>query len=207
MKIILLGAAGSGKGTQCEMLTKALNIPSISTGDLFRDNIKNQTPIGIKAQSYVNRGVAVPDEVVLTMLKERLNNPDCKNGYILDGFPRNANQAKELEKITKIDHVFSIEVSKAVLLNRITGRRICDKCKHNSHIDWLQGKTTCPKCGGSMLPRKDDSDPEAVKRRLEWYENDIKPLADYYAKQGILTRITGDEGKESIFAQISKVLK
>lgn len=207
MKLILLGAAGSGKGTQGAMISQKFNIPNISTGELFRENIKNKTEIGLVAQKYVDNGILVPDEIIIKMLKERLAAPDCKNGFILDGFPRNSAQAEALETITKIDHVISISLGYDVLLKRITGRRICEKCGNNSHIDWLEGKTTCPKCGGRMIQRADDSDEEAIGRRLKMYEENVKPLIVYYKKKGILSEVSGEKGKEDLFKQISQVLK
>lgn len=207
MKLILLGAAGSGKGTQGAMISEKYNIPNISTGDLFRANMKNKTPIGLKAEGYINAGKLVPDEVVLEMLKARLKDKDCKNGFILDGFPRNAAQAAALEKIAKIDKVISITLREDILLSRITGRRLCEKCGNNSHIDWLNGATTCPKCGGAMLQRKDDADEEAVRQRLRTYEESVKPLVGFYKQKGILSEVSGDKGKEDLFRQISQVLE
>ena len=208
MKIVLLGAAGSGKGTLCEELTKALNIPSISTGDLFRDNIKNKTPIGIEAERYVSNGIPVPDSVVLTMLNERLKKADCKNGYILDGYPRSIAQAKELQKISKIDYVFNLDVPKATLLHRITGRRTCDKCKFISHTDRLGNSNVCPKCGGEMKQRKDDSDEVAIESRLKtMYFDVIDPIIEFYKNQGILHNVPAGEGKEQTYNVVSQVLK
>lgn len=207
MKLILLGAAGSGKGTQGAMISEKYNIPNISTGDLFRANMKNKTPIGLKAEGYINAGKLVPDEVVLEMLKARLKDKDCKNGFILDGFPRNAAQAAALEKIAKIDKVISITLREDILLSRITGRRLCEKCGNNSHIDWPNGATTCPKCGGAMLQRKDDADEEAVRQRLRTYEESVKPLVGFYKQKGILSEVSGDKGKEDLFRQISQVLE
>jgi len=208
MKIVLLGAAGSGKGTLCVDLTKALNIPAISTGDLFRDNIKNKTPIGIEAEKYVNSGTPVPDSVVFTMLKQRIEEADCKNGFILDGYPRSLSQAKTLQSVAKIDYVFNLKVSREVLLHRICGRRVCEKCKYTSHTDYLNGKDVCPKCGGNMKQRKDDSDPVAIENRLKtMYFDIIDPILDYYKKQGILHEIPADHGNDKVFKEVSKVLK
>ena len=207
MKLILLGAAGSGKGTQGSMISEKYQIPNISTGDLFRKNIKEQTPIGKKAEGYINSGKLVPDEVVLKMLSERLEEADCKNGFILDGFPRNRSQAEALDKLTSIDRVISISLSEEVLIGRITGRRLCEKCGNNSHLDWLNGKTICPKCGGKMVQRKDDADEEAVRSRLRTYEDSVKPLIGFYKQKGILSEVSGEKGKEDLFKQISRVLE
>ena len=207
MKLILLGAAGSGKGTQGSMISEKYQIPNISTGDLFRKNIKEQTPIGKKAEGYINSGKLVPDEVVLKMLSERLEEADCKNGFILDGFPRNRSQAEALGKLTSIDRVISISLSEEVLIGRITGRRLCERCGNNSHLDWLNGKTICPKCGGKMVQRKDDADEEAVRSRLRTYEDSVKPLIGFYKQKGILSEVSGEKGKEDLFKQISRVLE
>ena len=207
MKLILLGAAGSGKGTQGAMISEEYKIPNISTGDLFRKNIKDQTAIGKQAEGYIKEGKLVPDEIVLKMLSSRLKEKDCKNGFILDGFPRNARQAIELEKITKIDKVISINLPQNILINRITGRRLCDKCGNNSHVDWLNGLDKCPKCGGNMLQRADDANEAAVKQRLKTYEESVKPLISYYKNLGILYEVSGEKGKEELYKQISQVLK
>ena len=207
MNIVLLGAAGSGKGTQCEILTKKLNIPSISIGDLFRQNIKNKTPIGVVAEGFVNSGILVPDDIVLKMLQERLSKPDCKNGYLLDGYPRTLKQAELLQKISKIDVVINIKTSNHLLLNRIMGRRICKNCSSTLHIDFLENKERCPKCGSEIEMRKDDADKTAVERRLKMYEENIEPLLAFYKKQNILHEVSSDEGKEETFNQISQVLK
>ena len=208
MKIVLLGAAGSGKGTQCEILTKELGIPSISTGDLFRDNIKNRTPIGIEAEGYVSKGIPVPDSIVLTMLKQRLEKSDCKKGFILDGYPRSLSQAKELQKVAKIDYVFNLDVPKEILLHRIAGRRTCEKCKFISHTDILGKSTVCPKCGGEMKQRKDDTDEVAIENRLKtMYFDIIDPIIEFYKKQGILHNVPAGEGKEQTYGVVSQVLK
>lgn len=207
MNIVLLGAAGSGKGTQCEILTKTLNIPSISIGDLFRQNIKNKTQIGIVAEEFVNSGVLVPDDVVLQMLQDRLSSPDCKNGYLLDGFPRTLKQAELLQNISKIDVVINIKTSKEVLLNRILGRRICKNCNSTFHIDFLENKEICPKCGNTIEMRKDDADIVAVERRLKVYEENISPLITFYKNQNIFYEVSSDKGKNDTFKQISQVLK
>lgn len=206
MVIVLLGAAGSGKGTMCELMSDNLKIPSISIGDLFRDNIKKQTPIGKEAERYVNNGILVPDDVVVKMLKARIDEPDCVNGYILDGYPRSLAQAKILQTIVKVDYVINLNTSKEVLLHRIMGRRICGNCKFLSHTDRLNG-VTCPKCGGTMEQRKDDADKSAVERRLGMYEENIKPLLAFYKEQGLLHEVSANTGKEETYAQISKVIK
>ena len=208
MKIVLLGAAGSGKGTLCSALTSELKIPAISTGDLFRDNIKNKTPIGIEAEKYVNSGIPVPDGVVLEMLKQRIEKSDCKNGFLLDGYPRSLAQAKTLQKIANIDFVFNLNVSREVLLLRIAGRRVCENCKYTSHTDYLNGKDVCPKCGGKMKQRKDDQDPVAIENRLKtMYFDIIEPILDFYKKQGILHEVSADHGNDETLKQVSQVLK
>lgn len=207
MKIVVLGAAGSGKGTQCEMLAKALKIPTISTGDLFRDNIKNKTPIGEKAESYVSKGIPVPDDIGAVMLRERLKNSDCKKGFILDGYPRSLSQAKILQNITTIDHVIVLKASREVLLHRISGRRMCASCKYTSHVNSLNGSTICPNCGGEMTQRKDDKDKAAIENRLNtMFFNVIEPILEFYKKQGILHEVPAEAGKNEIYKEISQVL-
>ena len=205
MIIVLLGAAGSGKGTACEQISQDYNIPSISTGDLFRDNIKRKTPVGCEAEKYVNNGILVPDEIVLQMVKERISQEDCINGFILDGYPRSLAQAQSLQKIVKVDYVINLNTSRKVLLHRIMGRRICANCKYLSHTDRLNGPV-CPKCGGVMEQRKDDADKEAIERRLGMYEENIKPLLAFYKKLGVLHQVAADNGKDETYSEISRVL-
>lgn len=201
MKVILLGAPGAGKGTQAVRLAKRYNIPHISTGDIFRSNIKERTPIGIVAKSYIDKGQLVPDEVTIQIVKERLEKDDCKNGYLLDGFPRTVSQAEALDGFSDIDSVVNIDVPLHKLMRRITGRRVCGKCGESYHIDYLDGSTSCRKCDGELIQRADDNE-ETVGKRLEVYEKQTAPLIDHYKSKGKLIDIDGDGDIDSVFAAI-----
>lgn len=201
MKVILLGAPGAGKGTQAVRLAKRYNIPHISTGDIFRSNIKERTPIGIVAKSYIDKGQLVPDEVTIQIVKERLEKDDCKNGYLLDGFPRTVSQAEALDGFSEIDSVVNIDVPLNKLMRRITGRRVCGKCGESYHIDYLDGSTSCRKCDGELIQRADDNE-ETVGKRLEVYEKQTAPLIDHYKSKGKLIDIDGDGDINSVFAAI-----
>lgn len=201
MKVILLGAPGAGKGTQAVRLAKRYNIPHISTGDIFRSNIKERTPIGIVAKSYIDKGQLVPDEVTIQIVKERLEKDDCKNGYLLDGFPRTVSQAEALDGFSEIDSVVNIDVPLHKLMRRITGRRVCGKCGESYHIDYLDGSTSCKKCDGELIQRADDNE-ETVGKRLEVYEKQTAPLIDHYKSKGKLIDIDGDGDIDSVFAAI-----
>ncbi len=201
MKVILLGAPGAGKGTQAVRLAKRYNIPHISTGDIFRSNIKERTPIGIVAKSYIDKGQLVPDEVTIQIVKERLEKDDCKNGYLLDGFPRTVSQAEALDGFFEIDSVVNIDVPLNKLMRRITGRRVCGKCGESYHIDYLDGSTSCRKCDGELIQRADDNE-ETVGKRLEVYEKQTAPLIDHYKSKGKLIDIDGDGDIDSVFAAI-----
>ena len=204
MNVILLGAPGAGKGTQATRLAEKYAIPHISTGDIFRENIKKQTPIGVVAKSYIDKGQLVPDEVTVEIVKQRLEKDDCKNGYLLDGFPRNIFQAEQLDKFSNVETVVNINVDLTKLLKRITGRRVCP-CGESYHVDFLNGKTTCDKCGAELYQRADDNE-ETVKSRLSVYENQTAPLIDYYTKAGKLLVINGDQPIDDVFAEIVEKL-
>ena len=201
MKVILLGAPGAGKGTQAVRLAQRYNIPHISTGDIFRSNIKERTPIGIVAKSYIDKGQLVPDEVTIQIVKERLEKDDCKNGYLLDGFPRTVSQAEALDGFSEIDSVVNIDVPLHKLMRRITGRRVCGKCGESYHIDYLDGSTSCKKCDGELIQRADDNE-ETVGKRLEVYEKQTAPLIDHYKSKGKLIDVDGDGDIDSVFAAI-----
>ena len=205
MNIILLGAPGAGKGTLASQIVERYNLPHISTGDIFRENIKNQTEIGLLAKSYIDKGQLVPDEVTCKIVEDRISRADCKNGYMLDGFPRNTAQADALAKITNIDMVINIDVDFSLLMDRICGRRICKACGEGTHLKWLNGKTVCPKCGGELTQRKDDN-PETVGSRLEVYEHQTAPLIDYYTRKGIIINIQGNDTPQGVFEAIQKEL-
>ena len=204
MNVILLGAPGAGTGTQATRLAEKYSIPHISTGDIFRENIKRQTLIGVVAKSYIDKGQLVPDEVTVEIVKQRLDSDDCKNGYLLDGFPRNIFQAEELDKFSTVEKVVDIDVDLTKLLKRITGRRVCP-CGESYHVDFLNGKTTCDKCGAELYQRADDNE-ETVKSRLSVYENQTAPLIDYYKKAGKLLVIDGDKAIDEVFQEIVEKL-
>ncbi|MBR2336649.1 MAG: adenylate kinase [Clostridia bacterium] len=205
MNVILLGAPGAGKGTQAVRLAEKYNIPHISTGDIFRSNIKGQTPIGIVAKSYIDKGQLVPDEVTIQIVKERLEKDDCKNGYLLDGFPRTVSQAEALDTFSKVEAVVNVDVPLNKLLKRITGRRVCAKCGESYHVDYLNGKTDCAKCGAELIQRADDNE-VTVASRLEVYEKQTAPLIEYYADKGVLLTVDGDGDIEKVFNSICEKL-
>lgn len=205
MNVILLGAPGAGKGTQAVRLAEKYAIPHISTGDIFRYNIKNQTPIGIVAKSYIDKGQLVPDEVTIQIVKERLEKDDCKNGYLLDGFPRTVSQAEALDTFSNVEAVVNVDVPLGKLLKRITGRRVCAKCGESYHVDYLNGSTTCAKCGAELIQRADDNE-ETVGARLDVYQKSTAPLIEYYDKKGVLLTVDGDGDIEKVFNSICEKL-
>lgn len=205
MNIILLGAPGAGKGTQASKIQDKYNLLHISTGDIFRANIKGGTEIGKLAKSYIDAGKLVPDEVTCDIVKDRLTWDDAKKGYMLDGFPRNLFQAEELDKFAHIDLCLNIDVDEALLMDRICGRRVCS-CGESYHISTLNGVTTCAKCGKELYQRADDN-PETVKARLETYKTQTAPLIEYYGAQGKLATVKSGEGSPDIvFEQICRIL-
>ncbi|MGN0823245.1 MAG: adenylate kinase [Candidatus Gallimonas sp.] len=206
MNIILLGAPGAGKGTQATKISERYRLPHISTGDIFRANIKNGTEIGLLAKSYIDKGELVPDEVTCAIVKDRLTWEDAKDGCLLDGFPRNLFQAAELDKFAKIDAVVNINIDFSLLMDRLCGRRVCKECGESYHVSTLNGATVCSRCGGELYQRKDDN-PETVKSRLEVYNEQTAPLIDYYTKRGIILNFTGSEAPADVlFAEIAAVL-
>ena len=200
MKIILLGAPGAGKGTQADKLVEKYGFPHISTGDIFRKNIKERTEIGLLAKSYIDAGKLVPDEVTIKIVENRLKESDCANGFLLDGFPRTVEQAKVLDEITDVDYVVNIDVPFEKLLKRITGRRVCPKCSSSYHVDFLNGEDTC-KCGEKLVQRADDNE-ETVKQRISVYEKQTAPLVEYYGKTGKLVTVNGHKGVDEVFDEI-----
>ena len=198
MKLILLGAPGAGKGTQAEVISQHLNIPTISTGNIIREALKSGTEMGLRAKSYMDEGKLVPDEVVIGIIQERLKQDDCKNGFILDGFPRTIPQAEALDKMgVVIDKVIDIEVPDEKIVERMSGRRVCESCGASYHLLYkkpeVEGK--CGKCGGTLIQRKDDH-PDTVKERLKVYHDQTEPLKGYYEKQGKLRIVEGQEAVE-----------
>lgn len=195
MKLILLGAPGAGKGTQAEVICKKLNIPAISTGNIIREAMKNGTDAGLKAKSYVESGGLVPDEIVIDMLKERIAQADCANGYILDGFPRNVPQAEALDKMgIIIEKVIDIEVPDEKIEKRMGGRRVCEACGASYHTEYKVPKKadSCDSCDGKLIIRKDD-EPATVRERLKIYHEQTEPLKDYYHAAGKLVVVEGQE--------------
>lgn len=205
MNIIFLGPPGAGKGTQAQMICDALKIPQISTGDILRRAMKDGTETGLKAKSYIDAGKLVPDGVIIDIVKERLAMDDCRGGYILDGFPRTVPQAEALDGFAIIDSVIELDVADQVLVDRLSGRRVCLKCGATYHVSMLEGKTTCNKCGEELIQRDDDK-AETVLNRLKVYHEQTAPLTGYYEKKGLLHRVAGDQGIEGTFGAIMKEL-
>ncbi len=203
MKLILLGAPGAGKGTQATRISDKYGLPHISTGDILRKNIKEGTELGKEAKSYIDAGQLVPDEVVINIVKDRLQQADCKKGYILDGFPRTVAQAEALDKVAEIDAVINIAVDPALIVDRITGRRMC-ACGESYHISMGIGET-CPKCGSKLYQRDDDKE-DTVKARMQVYENQTAPLIDYYTAKDLVIDVDGGKPLNEVFEQISKVI-
>ena len=206
MKLIFLGPPGAGKGTQATGVSSHLRVPHISTGDMFRSDIKNQTPTGLEAKRYMDAGQLVPDSVVIAMVKERLAMPDCENGYLLDGFPRTVEQAEALEKFAAPDAVVDIEVPDEMLVDRLTGRRVCATCSGTFHISKLADEKLCPVCGGELYQRDDDK-PATISNRLNVYHEQTAPLIGYYAGLGRLKRIDGNARPEDVFQNILSSLE
>ena len=205
MNIILLGAPGAGKGTQATKISDAYGLPHISTGDIFRENIKNQTEIGLLAKSYIDKGQLVPDEVTCKIVEGRITREDCVSGYMLDGFPRTIAQAEALDKITNIDLVINVDVDFSLLMDRLCGRRVCKDCGESYHVSKLNGETKCSRCGGELYQRKDDN-PETVQSRLDVYNAQTAPLIAYYNEKGLLFNVEGSNTPENVFAQIAEKL-
>ena len=211
--IILMGPPGAGKGTLAKQLKEAFNLVHISTGDMFRDAIKAQTELGILAQKYINDGHLVPDEVTIGLVKERLSQPDCDAGFLLDGFPRTLPQAEALQEISKeisrpIDAVINLDCDNEELIRRISGRRVCKNCGAPYHVVTMKPKVegVCDLCGGPLYQRKDDNE-EALKVRLGHYVSETKPLLDYYQNLGLLENFNSLTGKEALFDEVSSYLK
>ncbi len=212
MKIIMLGAPGAGKGTQAKFISAKYKIPQISTGDIFRANIKNKTELGKKAKSYIDKGLLVPDELTLDLVTDRLGREDCTDGYILDGFPRTMKQADALtwalqKQGTSIDFAIDIEVPDEDIIARMSGRRVCPKCGATFHVEYNPPKQEgiCDVCGEKLIIREDDK-AETVKKRLNVYHESTQPLIDYYKKADCLHTFDGTESIEDVFAKISAVL-
>jgi len=209
MKLILLGAPGAGKGTQAEIICQQKNIPTISTGNILREALKNGTEMGLKAKSYMESGQLVPDEILIGIIKDRIKEDDCKNGFILDGFPRTIPQAEALDAMgAGIDAVLDIEVADEDIVTRMSGRRVCEKCGSSYHVLYKQPKEEgkCDNCGGTLVQRKDDH-PDTVKERLEVYHSQTEPLKEFYSKQGKLLVVHGQEKVEDTTRLVLEALE
>lgn len=212
MKIIMLGAPGAGKGTHAKKITEKFGIPAISTGDIFRENIKNGTELGKKAKEYMDAGNLVPDELVCDLVVDRLKQDDCKNGYILDGFPRTIPQAEALtaalaKNDDAIDYALEIFIEDQAIIDRMSGRRVCKSCGATYHVVNIPPKTegVCDECDGELIVRDDDA-PETVKKRLDVYHEQTQPLIDYYKAKGILKEVDGTVDMKDVFAAITDIL-
>lgn len=213
MKIIMLGAPGAGKGTQAKKIAEKYGIPHISTGDIFRANIKNQTELGMKAKAYMDQGALVPDELTLELIMDRFTNDDCKNGYVLDGFPRTIPQAEALTKALSdkqdaVDYAINVDVPDEAIVTRMSGRRACLACGGTYHIKFNPTKVEgiCDACGGELVLRNDDK-PETVQKRLDVYHEQTQPLIDYYQTQNILKEVDGTLPLDEVFQAIIAILE
>ena len=211
--MIIMGPPGAGKGTQSEKILARYKVPHISTGDMFRTAIANKTELGLLAESYIKKGMLVPDEVTIGLVKERLSKPDCKNGYLLDGFPRTIAQAEALKVLTKdiareVNVVINLACDPSVLISRISGRRVCKNCGNSYHVVTKKHLVddVCDSCGETLIQRPDDTE-EALKVRLDAYENQTKPLIDYYAKEGLLKEVNGLQSIDDVFNDITNILE
>ncbi|MBR5751914.1 MAG: adenylate kinase [Clostridia bacterium] len=206
MKLVFLGPPGAGKGTQADKICREMSIPHISTGDMLRSAIANATPTGLRAKAYVEAGALVPDEVLIDMVRDRLNEADCANGYLLDGFPRTVHQAQALDEIKAPDVVVDMEVEDEHLLSRLTGRRVCRACQGTFHISSLEDEKVCPVCGGELYRRKDDA-PETIQNRLNVYHTQTAPLIDFYRRAGKLAPVNGEGTPEQVTDAILSALR
>ena len=213
MKIVMLGAPGAGKGTQAKRIAEKFGVPHISTGDIFRANIKNGTDLGKEAKKYMDEGQLVPDELTVRILLDRVSNEDCKNGYILDGFPRTIPQAEALDKELnrlggKIDFAVDVDVPDENIINRMSGRRACPKCGATYHIQYVPPKKDgiCDECGAELVIRDDDR-PETVKNRLAVYHEQTQPLVEYYKKKEVYRAVDGTLDVEAVFDSIKDILE
>lgn len=212
MRIVLLGPPGSGKGTQAKFIVDKFGIPHISTGDIFRKNIKEETPLGVEAKSYMDKGQLVPDELTIAIVEDRLKEDDCKNGFMLDGFPRTLGQAEALTKVlesmgTSLNHVINIEVADEALIDRLTGRRVCPACGASFHMVFNPPKKEgiCDYCSAEVVQRADDN-VETVSSRLAVYSDQTKPLINYYQEKGTLRSINGEQDIQKVFKDICEAL-
>ncbi len=206
MNIVLLGAPGSGKGTMAQKLAIDLQIPQISTGDIFRKNLKEETPLGLQIKSIMAAGQLVPDEITIEIVKNRLAEADCQNGYILDGFPRSLVQAVALDTFQNIDIAVNLDVDAEVIVKRLSGRRFCPDCSGTFHISTLADANVCPACGGQLIVRADDTE-DTIRERLNVYNKTTLPLVEYYTKQGKIATINGNDSVEVVYDRVISLLK
>ena len=205
MKLVFLGPPGAGKGTQADRICSCFGIAHISTGDMLRKNISEGTPVGLKARKYIDAGDLVPDDVIIDMVQSRIADPDCRKGFLLDGFPRTIAQADALLNISNIDMVINIDVPASVLVDRIGGRRVCRGCGAGYHISTYT-KSVCDKCGGDLYVRDDDK-PETVMNRIAVYTDKTQPLIDYYDELGALITVDGDKHPDEVFSEIKTLVE
>ncbi|MCX6657614.1 MAG: adenylate kinase [Euryarchaeota archaeon] len=207
MKLVIFGPPSAGKGTQAQKLSKQYGIPQVATGDLLRKAVADKTPLGLRIKSYLDQGKLGPDEVIVQLIKERVAKPDCKNGFLLDGFPRTMGQAKELERMTDIDLVLSIVVDFEALVERAVGRRTCPKCSAVYHVKFNppMNEGVCEKCGSELIQRDDDKE-DTVRNRLRVYQEQTAPLIEYYRKKGKLVDIDGSGGIDAVYSQMVKAI-
>lgn len=205
MNLIFLGPPGAGKGTHASRLMKQLNIPQISTGDMLRAALREQTQLGLEAKKYMDAGELVPDDVIIAMVKERLQQPDARNGYIFDGFPRTVPQAEALGSFAHIDAVVNLMVPDEVILQRLTGRRVCPDCSGTFHTSTLKDPAVCPNCGGRLIIRKDD-EPDTIRNRLEVYRRQTEPLIAYYERLGLVRPVDGTGQVDENYAAVLAAL-
>ncbi|RLE63427.1 MAG: adenylate kinase [Thermoprotei archaeon] len=208
MKMVFIGPPGIGKGSYATELSKILKIPHISTGDIFREEIKKESELGKQVKKYVEKGLLVPDEIVIKVVENRLKKEDCRNGFILDGFPRTLNQAKALDRITDIDLVLNFTAPVETIIGRISGRRICRKCGAIYHVKFMPPRVPgkCDKCGGELYQREDDK-PEVVVKRLKEYEETFKPIIDYYKEKKILVTVNANRHLKEVVKDCLKILE
>ncbi len=208
MKLVFIGPPGVGKGTYASRLSKIYSIPHISTGDIFREEIKKETELGRKIKNFVEKGELVPDDIVIETIKKRLSEKDCEKGFILDGFPRTLEQAKALDNIVNLDLVLNFVAPDDIIIERISGRRICSQCGAIYHIKFNPPKVpgVCDRCGSRLIQRKDDR-PEVIKRRLEVYKKQFKPIIDYYKEKGLLVEVDARELADKVVPKVVDLLK
>jgi len=212
MRLVIMGPPGAGKGTQAAKIVEKYNIPHISTGDIFRQNLKENTPLGLKAKEYMDKGLLVPDEVVVAIVKDRIMRKDCNKGFLLDGFPRTAPQANALDEVlnemdVKLDKVINIDVAKETLIERTVGRRVCKNCGATYHVKFNPPgrERVCDVCGEEIIQRDDDKE-ETVTKRIQVYLEQTQPLIDYYKDKGLLVNIIGEQKIKQVFEDITNAL-